>query len=84
VDIVELIGQEIGLDAGRRNLSEQFTDAMSHYRVARWKEALESFDAILDEHPADGPARFYRGQCERLLAQGLTEEWSPTIRIDFK
>ena len=84
VVIVELMGHAEGLDQRARHLLEVFAAGLADYDAARFDEARKAFEETLRIHPDDGPAAFYRMQCERLLLTPPPDDWKPTIRVDVK
>jgi adenylate cyclase len=47
------------------SLCGRFPAALKRVREQRWEEAATCFDAILRDHPADGPSRFYLDRCSK-------------------
>jgi adenylate cyclase len=47
------------------SLCGRFPAAVQAVREQRWGEAAACFEAILRDHPADGPSRFYLDRCSK-------------------
>lgn len=76
IKIFELIGEERNVEDGRKQLIALFNQAMAFYKEKRWHESLDTFGKILEDHPDDGPAEFYKTRCEYILSNPhLTENW---------
>jgi len=53
-----------------------YNRAFGNYREQRFAEAVELFDALLEEFPHDGPSEFYRRRAESLAGNfSLTKDW---------
>ncbi len=86
VSVVELLGRrgerdDTGTD---RALCGDFALGLQAFCERRWNEAQAAFAHVLQNHPGDGPSRFYATRCEQLQRDPPGEEWSPTLRIDSK
>lgn len=64
VEIVAIKAQAAAADVER---CAHFAAALDRFFAGDWKGAEQRFDALLDRHPADGPAAFYRARCQRYL-----------------
>jgi adenylate cyclase len=84
VSLVELIGAQQDVTAGRTILCQAFAAALGAYRAGLWREAEDRFSGILRSFPEDGPSRFYRERCQHLLLNPPVDAWGPTVRIDAK
>jgi adenylate cyclase len=84
VSVVHPLGVRGVLPRALVELAAGFEVAMSAYAERRWGEAVERFDALLVTHPGDGPSRFYRDVCARLVAEPPGEDWTPVVRVETK
>lgn len=67
VAVVEIVALKERATAGDLLRCEHFAQALAHFQAADWATACALFDGILDGHPEDGPAHFYRTRCLRYL-----------------
>lgn len=67
VAVVEIVALKERATAGDLLRCEHFAQALTHLQAADWATACALFDGILDGHPEDGPAHFYRRRCLRYL-----------------
>jgi len=65
VSIVEIMGLAESASMAQLSLCGRFPAAVQAVREQRWGEAAACFEAILRDHPADGPSRFYLDRCLR-------------------
>lgn len=82
VMIYELIGfaHDIRRDQPQwLDLAETFARALERFESNQWELALEAFAKVTEEHPDDGPARFYTGYLSRCLTS-MAEQESNKIR----
>jgi adenylate cyclase len=63
VSIVEIIGLAESASMTQLSLCGRFPAAMQAVRERRWGDAAACFEALLRDHPGDGPSRFYLDQC---------------------
>jgi adenylate cyclase len=84
VPVVQLVGRVGTVGAATRSLCARFEVALQAYAERRWREAGAAFEALLREHPADGPCLWYRDACARLVADPPGPGWEPVMRIDTK
>jgi adenylate cyclase len=82
--VVEIIARNAAASASQKKLCEQFSAALDVFRMHRWDEASELFEATLKDYPDDGPCRLYLARC-RQYEKGDLSEGDPTIiRLDTK
>ena len=61
--IAELLGRRG--DPHDRALLAGFAAALACFEAERWAAAAAGFEALLADHPDDGPTRFYLERCRR-------------------
>jgi adenylate cyclase len=57
--VVEIVGAAAEVDERCRNLCRSFGLALALFEDGQWIEALESFQALASDFPADGPTRYF-------------------------
>ncbi len=65
-------------------LCEVFESALTLYQDARWSEAADRFQAILEAYPDDGPSHFYLERSRRMMTEPGQGEDPRVIRMDAK
>jgi adenylate cyclase len=65
VSVVEIMGLAESASMAQLSLCGRFPAAVQAVREQRWGEAVACFEAILRDHPSDGPSRFYLDRCYR-------------------
>ena len=58
--------------------------ALAAFQEERWAEAAAGFEAVLADHPDDGPTRFYLERCRRYLSGAPLPPDPALIRLDHK
>lgn len=58
---------------------ERFGEALARFQCADWAMAHALLDRILNDHPEDGPARFYRARCLRYLEESAAAPEDPGL-----
>ncbi len=81
--IVEILAIEGDAQEAQVLLCERFGEGLHAFQAARWDAAAERFEALLEAHPDDGPARFYLGLCHRYRS-GAPPEDPRIIRMEAK
>jgi adenylate cyclase len=61
-----------------------FAEALAAFQAQRWAAAAARFEALLAEHPGDGPAWFYLERCRRYLAGAPLPPDPGLIRLERK
>jgi adenylate cyclase len=80
--IIELLGRRG--DPHDCALLAGFAGTLACFQAERWAEAAAGFEALLADHPDDGPTRFYLERCRRYQC-GAPLPADPTlIRLDHK
>jgi adenylate cyclase len=75
VPVVEIVAVRARATDRDLLLCERFGEALARFQCADWATAHALLDRILNDHPEDGPARFYRARCLRYLeASAATPE----------
>jgi adenylate cyclase len=65
-------------------LCERFAEALDIFQKGEWVNAADRFEAILEDYPDDGPARFYLSVCERNQSRSSQPEDLRIISMDVK
>jgi adenylate cyclase len=65
VGVVEIVAIKAQAAAADLERCAHFAAALDRFLGGDWDGAERLFDALLDRHPADGPAAFYRARCQR-------------------
>jgi adenylate cyclase len=77
VKIFELISEREKIQPDKKQMVVLFNEAMGHYMVERWHEAIKIFNKILENYPHDLPSELYKKRCEVLLSNlPLTDDWN--------
>jgi adenylate cyclase len=61
-----------------------FATGLARFEVGCWSEAAARFEAVLAEHPDDGPARFYLDRCRRYRDGAPLPPEPGLIRLEHK
>jgi adenylate cyclase len=61
-----------------------FAEALAAFQAQRWAEATAGFEALLAEHPGDGPAQFYLERCRRYQGGAPLPPDPGLIRLEHK
>ncbi len=76
VVIHEVLCEAVDAPAALRRKVDLYDGAFRIYRQQRFTEAVELFDALLEEFPHDGPGEFYRKRAGSLARNfSLTKDW---------
>ncbi len=84
VNVFELIGNTDETRATTEARNAAFQNIRDQFRKRHFAEAREALDQHLKQWPDDGPAAFYRRQCELFEGQTLPEDWDGEIQLDEK
>ncbi len=68
-------------DAG---LLRDFAEALAWFEEGHWADAARCFEAVLGDHPADGPTRFYLERARRYLSGAAALAQPAVIRLERK
>jgi len=71
---VQVLGESENATPAQIRLCEEFAVALGLFEQGRWQDALESFSAILERYPDDGPSGFYASVCRDKLEAGVPAE----------
>ena len=82
-DIHEPLG-EIDSAPDHAELLAHWTAGRAAYAEGRFEAAIESFNAVAEIRPGDGPSRVFIERCTRFLGSGTPEGWDGTWRLDSK
>ncbi len=64
--------------------STLFAEALAAYEARSWRQASETFSALVGEYADDQAARFYLRACEQYSVQPPEAAWAGVIRMDKK
>jgi len=81
------IFEVLGRDAERArwaSLIERFEAGVHAYRRREWEAAVAAFAAVLDAHPADGPARLYLGRVRGMMETPPAPDWDGVTVMEVK
>lgn len=77
VTVFEIASRQAKADENQRQLCEHFGSALADYHAGK-NSAVAAFEAILEDHPLDGPTLFYLRHCRQ------TPDRPPIIRLEIK
>lgn len=66
------------------NLYASFAVALETFRLQRWREAKEAFQALLAKCHDDGPSRYYLQLCEQYAIQPPPAPWDGVVTLGRK
>ncbi len=84
IRIFEVLGLPGELDPEMERRCQDFARGLALYRLGRFAEAREVFEAILADNPDDGPSRTFRGRCRRFEAAPPPADWDIVFRPEGK
>ncbi len=84
VGIYELLGPADGITPDQRNFVERFETAVRAYQAGDFSHAMEYFDALAAEHPADKSILLYQRTCRNLLTSGKPDDFDGSITLSEK
>jgi adenylate cyclase len=84
VTVLELLGREGEVDDRRLELRDRFEEALGLYRDQQWDEAIERFEALVEEYPDDGPSPIFLERCREFKEQPPEEGWDGVYRLTSK
>ncbi len=70
--IHELLGLQSEANQKIGQLCEYFAAGLHAYQHRNWQTAIHDFQQVLEEHPNDGPSRYYIARCQRHLQNKLS------------
>jgi adenylate cyclase len=82
--IVEILATEDRASDTQRRVCERFAEALEVFRAERWAAAADLFEAVLRDHPADGPSQFLLERCRRYLTTPPPPDESAVIQMEAK
>lgn len=65
IEVVEIVAVKAQATDTELERCASFAAALGRFTDGDWAAAEQRFDALLDHHPTDGPAAFYRTRCQR-------------------
>jgi len=82
--VYELLETRDQCTAEQLQLVRNFSEALECYLSGRFKQAVEAFQAILSEHPNDGPTTVYLQSSAAYLQQPPPDDWDGTVILATK
>jgi adenylate cyclase len=83
VKVYELLG--LAADAPQySDLVSRFESGLEAYRSGQWRTAIEILEALLRDHPQDGPSQVFIKRCQDLLAQPPEGTWDGVFVMKSK
>ncbi len=83
VAVHEPLGPAGAVDPARARAAERYATSLALYRSRDFRGALKELDALLEACPADGPALWLSGECERWMAEPPPEGWEAvTVAVE--
>ena len=82
--IFEILATKDRAGESQRRLCERFAEALDVFRAERWAAAADLFEAILRDHPADGPSRFLLDRCRRYRTAPPPADAGSVIQMEAK
>ena len=77
VRIYELLAEQESAPEELRQWTGEYSRAMELFHGRQWQTAGELFEALLTQHPQDGPAAYYRDWCRECMRNSpLTDDWN--------
>jgi adenylate cyclase len=73
-----------GVSAETRDLLWGYAEALALYRARRFKQALASFEALLKQHPKDGPSRLLANRCREYIVNPPPGDWNGVYHMTVK
>ena len=68
----------------KQKTDPDFQLGISQYRDKKFEMASATFQKVSNENPEDKAAKVYLERCEKILEEGLPEEWEATQRLTSK
>jgi adenylate cyclase len=84
IPVVEVIAQRDNASDAQIALCARFAEALEIFQQTQWAQAAKSFEAILADHPTDGPSRFYLARCRNYQEQAPRNDDATAIYMDAK
>jgi adenylate cyclase len=81
VSVYEILCPLTSASAPDQLRCEAYAQALSCFEDRRWSTAEQRFEALLDEFPGDGPARFMLGVCQHYQTCPPSPEADTVIRL---
>jgi adenylate cyclase len=83
VEIFEILAERRDIIDADRRLCERFAACLEQFEAAHWAGAAECFRGLAGDHPADGPAGYYRDLSVRYVTAPPPDN-SLVIHIDSR
>ncbi len=82
--VYELLEMRDRSTAEQVQLVQNFSESLECYRRGRFEQAISAFQAILSNHPNDGPTQVYLERCALYLHQPPPDDWDGTFTLATK
>lgn len=82
--VFEVMGKAGALPREQMSLRAHYAEGLAAYRVGRWDEARNAFNAALESVPGDGPSRTLLTRVDRLQADPPAADWDGAWRMEHK
>ncbi|MBI9099405.1 MAG: adenylate/guanylate cyclase domain-containing protein [Spirochaetaceae bacterium] len=85
IGMYEIIdGCENNIFEKKRNLAPKFERALLYYHLKQFEDAEKIFLEILKDSPENKATLYYLKDCQKVLHQGLDEDWQGTLIMEVK
>lgn len=82
--VAEVIAEREKASDSQVQLCARFAEALDTFQQLQWMQAAVYFEAILKDHPTDGPSRFYLARCHDYQRLAPQVEDAAAIYMDAK
>lgn len=82
--VAEVIAEREKASDSQVQLCARFAEALDTFQQLQWMQAAVYFEAILKDHPTDGPSRFYLARCHDYQRLAPQVEDAAAIYMDTK
>jgi len=79
--VVEVLGRLSDMSEAQYRLCADFAEALDLFHARQWANAAVRLDAIVRDHPDDGPSTFYLERCRRYQADSPDPDDVTVIRM---
>jgi len=84
VKIYELLGRKGEMNDFMRLILPHFKEGLNHYKNWRWKEAIDSFERVLNLYEDDGPSLTYFDRCITFQNRPPPSDWDGVFAMRTK
>jgi adenylate cyclase len=82
--LYDMISFDGTVPAEHRELVSRFEAALSSFQARLWDDAAAAFEALLGDHPGDGPSAFYLDLCRRYALADPGPAWRGVVVVAEK